>query len=88
VFNLMDGLVAQYAGGPQSQPNYALHHATLYASRDPVAMDAITLKRLEQWRARSSLPAIGHMADYVPIASELGLGNSPANRIEIRNVGQ
>src|SRR5438876_3994606 len=88
VFNLMDGLVAQYAGGPQSQPNYALHHATLYASRDPVAMDAITLKRLEQWRARSSLPAIGHMADYVPIASELGLGNSAANRIEIRNVGQ
>src|SRR2546429_1862107 len=88
VFNLMDGLVAQYAGGPQSKPNYALHHATLYASRDPVAMDAIMLKRLEQWRARSSLPAIGHMADYVPIASELGLGNSAANQIEIRNVGQ
>jgi len=88
VFNLMDGLVAQYAGGPQSQPNYALHHATLYASRDPVALDAVALKRLEQWRARSSLPAIGRMADYVPVASELGLGNSAPNRIEIRNVGQ
>src|SRR5213592_4896105 len=24
VFNLMDGLVAQYAGGPQPQPNYAM----------------------------------------------------------------
>ena len=88
VFNLMDGLVAQYAGGPQSQPNYALHHATLYASRDPVALDAVALKRLEQWRTRSSLPAIGHMADYVSIASQLGLGNSDPNRIEIRNVGQ
>lgn len=88
VFNLMDGLVAQYAGGPQSQPNYALHHATLYASRDPVALDAVALKRLEQWRARSSLPAIGHMADYVSIASQLGLGNSAPNRIEIRNLGQ
>ena len=88
VFNLMDGLVAQYAGGPQSQPNYALHHATLYASRDPVAVDAVALKRLEQWRTRSSLPAIGHMADYVSIASQLGLGNSDPNRIEIRNVGQ
>jgi hypothetical protein len=88
VFNLMDGLVAQYAGGPQSQPNYALHHATLYASKDPVALDAVALKRLEQWRARSSLPAIGHMADYVSIASELGLGNSAPDRIEIRNVGQ
>src|SRR5207248_2435038 len=39
VFNLMDGLLGQYAGGPQPQPNYALHHATLYASRDPVALD-------------------------------------------------
>ena len=37
----MDGLVAQYAGGPQSQPNYAIHHATLYASKDPVALDAV-----------------------------------------------
>jgi uncharacterized protein DUF362 len=88
VFNLMDGLVAQYAGGPQSQPSYALHHATLYASKDPVALDAVALKQLEQWRARASLPAIGHMADYVSIAGQLGLGNSAPNRIEVRNVGQ
>jgi uncharacterized protein (DUF362 family) len=88
VFNLMDGLVAQYAGGPQSQPNYAVHHATLYASKDPVALDVVALKRLEQWRARSILPAIGHMADYVAVASQLGLGNSDPNRIEMKNVGR
>jgi uncharacterized protein (DUF362 family) len=88
VFNLMDGLIAQYAGGPQSQPNYALHHATLYASKDPVALDATALKRLEQWRARASLPVIGHVADYIGFASQLGLGNSAPNRIEIRNVGR
>src|SRR5213594_4020384 len=88
VFNLMDGLIAQYAGGPQSQPNYATHHATLYASKDPVALDAIALKRLEEWRKRASLPAIGHMADYVAAASQLGLGNSDASRIEIRNVAR
>src|SRR6266699_1957168 len=88
VFNLMDCLMAQYAGGPQSQPNYALHHATLYASKDPVALDVVALKRLEQWRARSSLPAIGHMADYVKVAGQLGLGNSDPNHIEIKNVGR
>ncbi len=88
VFNLMDGLVAQYAGGPQSQPNYALHHATLYASKDPVALDVVALKRLEEWRARSSLPAIGRMADYVKVAGQLGLGNSDPNRIEIKNAGR
>jgi uncharacterized protein (DUF362 family) len=88
VFNLMDGLIAQYAGGPQSQPNYATHHATLYASKDPVALDAIALKRLEEWRARASLPAIGRLAAYVSFASQLGLGNAAPNRIEVRNIGK
>ena len=86
VFNVMDGLIAQYAGGPQSQPNYATHHATLYASRDAVALDAIALKRLEEWRARASLPKIGRLAAYIDSATQLGLGNSAPNRIEVRNI--
>jgi hypothetical protein len=88
VFNLMDGLIAQYAGGPQSQPNYATHHATLYASRDPAALDTIALKRLEEWRARASLPKIGRLAAYIDFASQLGLGNSAPDRIEVRNIGR
>ena len=88
VFNLMDGLIAEYAGGPQSQPNYAVHHATLYASKDPVALDAVALKRLEEWRARASLPKIGRLAAYIDSASQLGLGNSAFNRIEFRKIGQ
>jgi hypothetical protein len=88
VFNLMDGLLAQYAGGPQPQPNYAIHHATLYASKDPVALDAVALKRLEEWRTRGSLRAIHPLATYIDFASQLGLGNSTPNRIELRNIGR
>jgi hypothetical protein len=88
VFNLMDGLIAQYAGGPQPQPNYAIHHATLYASKDPVALDAIALKRLEEWRKRGSLRPVGPVAAYIDFAGQLGLGNSATNRIEIRNIGR
>jgi len=88
VFNLMDGLVAQYAGGPQPQPNYAVHHATLYASRDPVALDAIALKRLEEWRKRGNLRPAGSVAAYIDVASQLGLGNSATNRIEVKNIGR
>src|SRR5213594_1749586 len=88
VFNLMDGLIAQYAGGPQPQPNYAVHNATLYASKDPVALDAIALKHLEEWRTRASLPAIGQQAAYVGFASQLGLGNSAPNRIELKNIAR
>jgi uncharacterized protein (DUF362 family) len=88
VFNLMDGLMAQYAGGPQPQPNYAVHHATLYASRDPVALDAVALKRLEEWRKRENLRPVGPVAGYIDFAGQLGLGNSATNRIEVRNVGR
>jgi uncharacterized protein (DUF362 family) len=88
VFNLMDGLLAQYAGGPESQPNYSVQHATLYAGKDPVAIDAVALKKLEQWRARSSLPAMGQMTAYVRAASQIGLGNAAPERIETRNVGR
>jgi uncharacterized protein (DUF362 family) len=88
VFNLMDGLIAQYAGGPQPQPNYAIHHATLYASKDPVALDAVALRYFEQWRKRGSLPPIGPMAAYVDYAGQIGLGNSAPNRIEIKNIGR
>ncbi len=88
VLNLMDGLIAQYAGGPQPQPNYAVHYATLYASKDPVALDAIALKRLEEWRKHWSLRPVGRMASYIDFASQLGLGNSAPNRIEVRNIGR
>jgi uncharacterized protein (DUF362 family) len=88
VFNLMDGLIAQYAGGPQPQPNYAVHNATLYASRDPVALDAIALKRLEELRKRGSLRPVRPLAGYIDFAGDLGLGNSATNRIEIRNIGR
>jgi uncharacterized protein (DUF362 family) len=88
VLNLMDGLMAQYAGGPQPQPNYAVHHGTLYASRDPVALDAIALKLLEELRKRGSLRPVGPVAAYIDVASELGLGNSAPNRIEVRNIGR
>jgi uncharacterized protein (DUF362 family) len=87
VFNLMDGLAAQYGGGPQSQPNFAFHHATLYASKDPVALDTIALRRLEEWRSKSNFPPIGRLASYVQTATTVGLGNSDLSRIEVKNVG-
>ncbi len=87
VLNIMDGLVAQYGGGPQSQPNFALHHATLYASKDPVALDTVALKRLEEWRSKSNFPPIGRLASYVKTATTVGLGNSDMSRIEVKDVG-
>lgn len=88
VLNVMDGLVAEYAGGPRSQPNYALHHATLMASKDPVAIDSIALRRIETWRVNAKLPPIGDRAAYIEIGAQIGLGNADSRRIEVRTVGR
>ena len=87
VLNIMDGLVAQYGGGPASQPNYAIHYATLYGSKDPVALDAVALKRLEEWRSKANFPPIGRLASYVQTATAVGLGNSDMSRIEVKHAG-
>ena len=50
VFQVMDGLIALYAGAPLGDANYAVHFGTLYASKDPVAMDAVALRRIDEWR--------------------------------------
>ncbi|MDP9004020.1 MAG: DUF362 domain-containing protein [Verrucomicrobiota bacterium] len=86
VLNIMDGLIAEYAGGPQSQPNYAVHHATILASRDPVAIDAIALKQIEEWRAKGWLPPLAPYAVHVKFADQLGIGHADLSRVEIRNV--
>jgi uncharacterized protein (DUF362 family) len=85
VLNIMDGLAAQYAGGPQSQPNFAVHHATILASKDPVAIDALTVRQIEEWRAKARFAPIAPLAQHVQAAGQLRIGN--AEVIEVRNVG-
>jgi hypothetical protein len=84
VLNIMDGLIAEYAGGPQSQPNYAIHHATIFASKDPVAIDAMAVRQIEEWRVKARLPSIAPLAVHVQVAAQIGIGT--ADLIELRNV--
>jgi hypothetical protein len=87
VLNIMDGLIATYAGGPEAHPNYAVHEATLLAGKDPVAIDVLALARLEELRARAKLPAIGERAAHVRASAEMGLGQGVRERIVVKEVG-
>lgn len=86
VLNVMDGLIGQFAGGPVFQPLYAQRHATIYASRDPVALDAVALRYLELWRAGRGLPALEKDAGHIHTAALLGLGHDEPERIDLRTV--
>jgi hypothetical protein len=86
VLNLTDGLIAQIAGAPTFAPLYARHHATLYASRDAVALDAVTLRQLELWRSQGQLPPIGDAGAHVRVAAQMGLGNFEPEKIDLRKL--
>ena len=83
VLTIMDGLVAQFAGGPEFQPNYAVHHATIYASLDPVAIDTVALKEIDKWRVRARMRPNETDATYLLTAREYGLGNAGDGKVRI-----
>ncbi len=76
VLHIMDGLLAQYAGGPGFSPNYTFPHETIYASKDPVALDTIASRKIDEWRAQSKLPPIAARCAWLKDAAALGLGNT------------
>ena len=68
VLHIMDGLIALYAGAPMGDANYAIHYGTLYASKDPVALDAIALRMIDQWRIEAQMEPASKIAKYLPTA--------------------
>jgi uncharacterized protein (DUF362 family) len=86
VLTIMDGLVALYAGAPFGDANYAIHFGTIYASKDPVAIDAVASKQLDKWRVDAKMYPVSKTAKYVETAASMELGNAELSRIEIRDV--
>ena len=86
VLHIMDGLVAQYAHGPRGNGNYAFAHNTLYASKDPVALDTHAFRLIESWRVEAKLPRMEGRADWLRTAAEIGLGQSDPARIRLQPV--
>ena len=73
VMHILDALAFTYAGGPGPNPQNSAIHNTLYASRDPVALDSLGLQLLEKWRTRAGFGQIGTKAAWLRATS---IGNS------------
>jgi uncharacterized protein (DUF362 family) len=74
MLTIMDGLMLQYAGGPQPNPSDVVAYGMLLASQDPVALDATALKLINQKRASVSLSPIRELASHIQSAEAAGLG--------------
>jgi hypothetical protein len=84
--HILDGLVGQYAGGPAFQANYAFTHGTIYASKDPVALDAHASRLIDNWRSQSKLPPLGRTTSWLQEAEGAGAGVFAEDRIDLRMV--
>jgi len=78
VLHILDALAVTYAGGPGPNPQNSVIHNTLFASHDPVAIDAVGLRLLERWRVQGKLGPIGTKAAWLQTAS---IGNADENMI-------
>jgi hypothetical protein len=86
VIHILDALVSEYAGGPRFDPQFTKSIGAIYVSRDPVAIDSLVLKRLEQWRAadrQGRIDPIGKAAIHVHDAASYDLGTDDPARIQL-----
>ncbi len=87
VLTILDALVMQYAGGPFPNPGFLTEHHTIFASLDPVAIDATAYRLLDENRIPSKLPSLEKMTRWLESASSIGLGNFREEKIDLVRVG-
>jgi uncharacterized protein (DUF362 family) len=83
VLNVMDGLIAGYAGGLGFKPQYSWNYSALYFSTDPVAIDSLCVDVLEVKGRDAKVPPIRPLATHITTATRLGLGQSDPAKIDL-----
>ncbi|MEI6376463.1 MAG: DUF362 domain-containing protein [bacterium] len=87
ILTIMDGMVLQYAGGPYASPVNCVSYSSLFASKDPVAIDATALRFIDEQRQLSSMPKASVDGGHVGEAASRGLGNNEQNMITLKRIG-
>lgn len=96
VLHVMDGIKALYHGGPGSDVRFVWEHKTLYFATDPVALDRIGWKAIDEKRLQAGMSVIAEakpdsythflrrQPEHIEIAGALGLGEWDENRIDLK----
>jgi uncharacterized protein (DUF362 family) len=87
---IVDGFKLMANGGPlYKQPQYVKPHEAVYASTDPVAIDAVGWEAVENARAAFGLKSLtdeGRPPAYIRAAADLGLGIADPKKITFREI--
>jgi len=83
VLNIIDALICQYEGEERGLLHYSAVLNQLRFSRDPVALDLLSLKELDGQRRAANAPKVKPNPDLYDNAALLWLGVANTNQIDI-----
>jgi len=87
--HIIDGSTILYDGGPKYNRNALVPHECIYATTDPVAMDAIAHELIETLRQENGLRSLAQVqrpARFIEMAETMGLGIARRDRIVLQTV--
>jgi len=96
VLHVLDGVKGLYHGGPGSRPEFVWEHKTLYFATDPVALDHVCWKAIDQKRFAMGLKPVAEdrpdkystflnrQPEHIEIAGAMGLGEWNESKIDLR----
>lgn len=83
VLNITDALICQYEGGQRGLLHYSTMMNQLRFSRDPVALDMLSVKELERQRRNARAPYVQPNLELYRNAALLELGVSELSKMQI-----
>src|SRR5262249_40917679 len=86
VLNITDALICQYEGEERGLLHYSAVLNQLRFSRDPVALDLLSLKELDAQRRAANAPKVKPNPDLYDNAALLWLGVANTNQIDIERL--
>ena len=96
VLHVLDGVKGLYHGGPGSRPQFVWEHKTLYFATDPVALDHVCWKAIDEKRVAMGLKPVAEdrpdkystfwsrQPEHIEIAGAMGLGEWNESKIDLR----
>jgi len=98
VLHILDGVKGLYHGGPGAKPQFVWEHQTMYFATDPVALDhigwkviddkrvAVGMKRLVDDKPDQFSHFVHRQPEHIEIAGALGLGEWDEKKIDLRRI--
>jgi hypothetical protein len=86
VLNITDALIGQYEGGARSLLHYSCVRNELWFSRDPVALDMLSIKELDRERRTLDAPQFRPNLELYGNAHLLQLGENDLTKIHVEKI--